>query len=46
MQEKLRIGDTISFIMNGKPVIPGQNTSQPKEELVKEVKPTEETPKE
>ena len=50
MQEKLKIGDTISFIMNGQPVTPGQNTPPPKVEpaveSVKEEAPTEETIKE
>lgn len=41
MQEKFKIGDTISFTLNGKPIVPGQNTTPPKVEPVKEVKPTE-----
>lgn len=43
MQENLKIGDTISFIMNGKPFIPVQDVPPPKVapkvEPVKEVKP-------
>lgn len=46
MQEKLKIGDTISFIMNGTPVVPGQPTPPPKEEPVEQAVPTEETTKE
>lgn len=43
MQEKLKIGDTISFIMNGKPIVPGNNVTPKKPE---EVKPPKEPSKE